>query len=212
MAMNFTVNLAQQIVEIQIGDDVIRRRIEADDKGYRFFYVPNLLNNPTSSKLNRIFTMRIKDAVETIRNGDGDALHVSNLFGTINVKYFLDRNYGSDLREIFLKGWEGVKFAYAIRYGGTCELDTDNNFSSSTIHIKYFDTEFEATNYLSDLQKNAVQYAKKYRTLDENKQSCFWSENSFSEAMESLILFELERIENPNVTCPLRVVQTICRE
>lgn len=90
--------------------------------------------------------------------------------------------------------------------------DTDNNFSSPNFPTKYFDTEVEANNYLSNLQKNAFQYAKKYESLDEDGQSCFWVENSFSDAIESLILFELERIENPNIACPLRVVQTIYKQ
>ena len=212
MAMNFTVNLAKQMVEIKIGDNVIERKIKVDDEGHQFFYVPNLMHTPSSSRINQLFTNRIKDAAETIKNGDGDVLCVSNLFSTINVLYFLDRNYGSILREEFLKGWEDVKFSYAITCGNTSTLDTDDNFSSSTNTTHYFDTEIEANNYLSNLKNYALQYAKKYQSLTENKQSSFWLENSFPDAIENLILYELERIGNPNIACPLCVVQIVRKE
>lgn len=214
MAMNFTVNLAQQVVEIQVGDDVIHRKIEIDQEGHRFFSVPNLLNNPTRSKLNQLFNRRIKDAVETIRNGDGDVLRVSALFSTDRVIYFLDRNYGEILREKFLKGWEDVKFAYAIHREGTRELDTSDNYFYPATPTKYFDTEIEASNYLSKLKKTAEQDAKQYESLDEDERRRFELEKvpSFSAARECLLLWELEKIEKPNIACPLRVVQTIRKE
>ena len=59
ITMNFTVNLVQQVVEIQVDEDVIRRRIETDDEGHKFFYVPNLLNNPMRSRINQSFANRI---------------------------------------------------------------------------------------------------------------------------------------------------------
>lgn len=212
MAMNFTVNLTEQVVEVRVGNDMILRRIQEDDKGNKFFSVPNLLNNPTQSKVNQFFTKRIKDAIETIRNGDGDVLRVDNVFGIVNVLYFLDRSYGATLREKNLKGWENAKFAYSISYQGISELDIENDFFSSATPTKYFDTESEATKHLSELREVAVQYAKKYEALDEDGKNIFWADNTFSFAIEKLLLFEIERSKNPNVICPLCVVQTVCKE
>lgn len=206
--MNFTVDEVRELAVIHVDDFTIKRRIQKDKHGHRFFYVPNLLNAPSRSRVNQLFGGRIKDAVETIRNGNGDVLQVSNFLATEEVLYFLDREYGEMMREKFLKGWQNAVFAYAIKYRGYRELDIDDNYHFPATPTKYFESEKEAQDYLDQLIQVAKKDAKLYNSLSEDEQRCFFNEN-FSDAREALLIWQFEKEENPNVPPQLRVVQTI---
>lgn len=208
MAMEFTINRDEKVVEIKLGSKVIRREIQINNDGYEFFSVPNLLNNPTHSVINQLFTNRTKDAMETIKNGDGD-LWISYYTGGEVVIYFLDRKYGSAVRESFLKSWGDYKFAYTINYGREILMDTNGNFFDTP---RYFETENEAEEYLNTLKMRAMQQVKEFESLSDEEKKNFWSENSFSDVEECLFIWELAKTESPYVPCPLRVIQSFRAE
>ena len=212
MAMVFTIDEVREMAVIRVGDYTIERRIQKDEMGRLYFYVPNLLNNPSHSPINLLFTRRIKDAVETIRNGDGDVLRVSDFFATEKVLYFLDRDYGEKIRKRFLEGWKNAKFAYAIKHDINGELDIDDNYHvygvPSGITTRYFETEEEAQSHLEQLKKVAKKDVERYNSLSEEDRRSFFDDN-FSSAREALFLWLLEKEENPNIPHQLRIVQTI---
>lgn len=76
-----------------------KKMIQTSDKYGKYFEVDNDLNPDGRPLLKYSFTGRIKDAVETIRNGNGDVISTYNLFGEhVSVQYFIDRTIGDELR------------------------------------------------------------------------------------------------------------------
>ena len=69
---------------------------------------------PDLSDFNCDFIDRVKDMVDTVRNGDGDCILTTNvLFRFDYVVYFINREIGDVYRKKFLDGWKDTKFAYA---------------------------------------------------------------------------------------------------
>ena len=212
MTMNFIVNLEQNVVEIQFGDLIIQRQIKMDSEGHQFFYVPNLLNNPTFSMSSQLFVYHIKDAIETIRNGDGDAVGTIPLTGGEYVVRYLDRTYGEKIRKQTLNGWKNAKFAYALRIG-KLELNTSDNVALfPDIPVRYFETEDAATFYLNKLIETAKQDVERFNSLAEtdNMESFVNELKTFSEARERLWLWQTDKSEGSE-PCPIQVAQTVRR-
>lgn len=158
------------INEYAIFDDGSRKKvIETDEQYGKYFSVDNELN-PNGGVLKRSFTGRIKDAVDTIKIGNGDCLKTFNLFGRQeSVIFFLDRNIGEELRKKSIDGWKDTKFGWQIEAGNK------NSFSGySPLNLKAerismwdedrkpmtFKTEKEANEYAESLVSRAWDYAK----------------------------------------------------
>lgn len=213
MAMNFVIDEARNAVVVKGCDFDIVQKIRIDGNGRRFFHVPNLLNNPTFSMSSQLFVNRIKDAIDTIRNGDGDAIKTVPLFGGEYVVRYLDRTYGEKIRKQTLNGWKNAKFAYALRIG-KLELNTSDNVALfPDIPVRYFETEEAATSYLNNLIETAKQDAERFNSLakTDNMESFVNELKTFSEARERLWLWKTNKSENANEPCPIRVAQTVRR-
>ena len=163
---------------------------DKDENGELYFPVPNLLNHP-EKPANRVFIGRIKDAFDTIMNGDGDVIQTSNLFGMkmISVIKFVDREYGEEMRQKFLDGWKNVKFGWGIEAGhsnsfsgfsAVCEDMTSYypylSPAENSVPL-YFETEKEAKEKMSEIIETCGEYIERYlkaksqteqiKTLDE---------------------------------------------
>lgn len=150
-----------------------KKLIQTDEQYGKYFEVDNELNPNQKPYMRTIFTDRIKDAVDTIRNGDGDCIKIfSFLAKSLKVGYFLDRKIGEDIRQKFLNEWENTKFGYTIKIGhkksafGNCTMLNKNGqlimpFDSDKTPMN-FETEESATDYVENvLLTNAKYYAKK---------------------------------------------------
>ena len=149
-----------------------KKRIYADEASRKYFQVDNELNNnPSIPILKRSFNGRIRDAVETIRMGNGDCLMVTNTLGRHeNVIYFLDRSIGEELRKKTIDGWKETKFGWVIKVGSNnsfyeyqmlgSNYTTISSFSESETPM-YFESEGDAKKYIDDLLKMSKQFAKK---------------------------------------------------
>lgn len=152
-----------------------KKRIYTDDKGRKYFEVDNELNNSTNIFiLKRSFSGRIKDAIETIRMGNGDCLKVANLLGSHeNVIYFLDRDIGEEFRKKTIDGWRDAKFSWVISVGRNnsslwlsdinllcSNYTTTSSFSESETPM-YFESEGDAKKYMNDLLKVSKHFAEK---------------------------------------------------
>lgn len=159
------------LVHGKIRDCVIvngkRKIIEVDPKYGEFFYVDN--EKITGSALDRkfkSFSGRVKDAVETIREGNGDVLKVG-AFGGEDVIYFLDRTVGDELRKKFIEGWADTKFGWQLVFenrnsmfgGRPLNIDNEVSFLDGK-PLMYFNTEEDATEYKDKLLKTAYKNAK----------------------------------------------------
>lgn len=139
----------------------------------KYIYVDNKLNKDDDSVFKTLFTGRIKDAVETIRNGDGDVVEVGHMFGsTIEVLYFLDREVGEDLRQKSIKGWQDAKFGWIITCGNkdsmwgysplTDGYKTYSQFFDKETKPIVFDNREDAVKYIEELISIAKKYASEY--------------------------------------------------
>lgn len=115
------LNKSGKIAEYAIFADGSRRRsIQVDEAYGQYFEVDNELNEETQMTLRRLsYIGRIKDAVDMIKNGNGDCIKSTNIFGSeiIKVVYFVDRKVGDELRKKSLDGWKDTEFGYGIEYG-----------------------------------------------------------------------------------------------
>lgn len=122
-----------------------------------------------------LFTDKIMDALECIKNGCGDMIESHNLFGThcLRVIRFIDRELGEPIREFSLNGWNFTKFVYAIKYspvdtlGDDMFVDENNRLVPRYQREKIleFDTEDDANKYIDDLNKRVADLCEKYNNL-----------------------------------------------
>ena len=161
------------IEKIALYDDhdtmIYSTRVYEDDYDDLYYYPPN-----THDKLG-LFTDKIMDALECIRNGYGDMITTDNLFGTrcLRVIRFIDRELGEPIREFSLKGWENTKFAYAIKCSPVNTLGDDMVIAENNklvpryqcYNLMKFNTEDDANKYIADLNKRVAGLYKKYKNL-----------------------------------------------
>ncbi len=147
-----------------------KKQIETDEKYGEYFEVDNELNTDTKTFFRSSFSGRIKDAIDTIKNGDGDCIKSFNLFGRHDsVLYFIDREVGEKLRQESLDGWKDTKFAWVIETGRKDGFSSYAalNEKNETISIfdkertpKYFVSKEEAEKYIKNLISVSFDYAK----------------------------------------------------
>lgn len=159
------------IHEYAIFADGSRKKIIQNDKQYgKYFEVDNELNDEYKNFLRFSFSGRIKDAVDMIRNGNGDCIQSVKLFGRVDkVIYFLDRKVGEELRQKSLDGWKDTKFGWAIECGYKNSFSGYSMINKKTERISVFDeerkpmtfeTKEEADKNVESLIERARYYAK----------------------------------------------------
>lgn len=160
------------IHEYAIFADGSRKKVIQNDEQYgKYFEVDNELNDECKTCLRFSFCGRIKDAVDMIRNGNGDCIQSVKLFGRIDkVIYFLDRKVGEDLRQKSLDGWKDTKFGWAIECGYKNSFSGYSMINKKMERISVFDeerkpmtfeTKEEANKYVESLIKMARYYARR---------------------------------------------------
>jgi hypothetical protein len=152
-----------------------KKRIMEDDTG-RYFNVDNELNTKEAGRLRaRLFTGRVKDAIDTIKAGNGDVLvHENGVFGFTfeKVRYYIDREVGDSLRAKTLDGWKDAKFCYVIKFGSNNSmsdpkmLGADGRMDFLGENPMLFDTEEDATNYFSSVVAEATAVINNAGTSD----------------------------------------------
>lgn len=148
-----------------------KKLIQIDEQYGEYFYVDNELNTTGKHKLLRSsFTGRVKDAVETIRNGNGDCIQQTQLmFKFTHVCYFLNREIGEQLRAKSIEGFKDTRFGWSIEVGnknsmsGYAPIKPDGSRLSmfdKDRKILTFDTEEDAEAYMQKLINQAKELAK----------------------------------------------------
>ena len=148
-----------------------RKPILKDNKGREYFEVDNWINSDPelvefncrsrmADRLRLRFNGRISDAVESIRRGYGDVICVENLpFGTKREKvlYFLDREYGENLRKESLEGWKNTVFKYTLKFN-SIGVDTalKRSYDTRSDNI-FFNSVEEAKNAVDRIIEGALE-------------------------------------------------------
>lgn len=192
--------------------------------GYEYFYVPNLLAS-NGKETHYLFCDCIADAITTIRNGDGDALSTSNLFGikgigNEQVIKFLDEAYGAEIRAKTIDGWKNAKFGHGIK------IFSRNSFSSGNlVNVEYnvdpkvkplfFETKETAEAALNEIIEISKGYAQEYAKKKSKTDKSNFLYNIFDERglysvysrLLDKFIDEFANEENPLDICVVQIVK-----
>lgn len=155
--------------------------IHKTSEGKEFVHLPNF-NDKTVFKC---WGGKLKDAVESIRNGYGDVLQCGSIFGgssygNESVVYFLDREYGEEKRAEFIEGWKNTQFCFTVTMGFSSSMHGPSLLTEkydrvgifgTTDKILTFNTEEEAESFIQRMTEVSEKIAKEYLSLDNEGQS-----------------------------------------
>ena len=149
-----------KINEYAIFSDGSRKKIiKIDDKYGKYFEVDNELNTSIKTCLRFSYSGRIKDAVEMIRNGNGDCISSMKIIGRVDkVLYFLDRKVGEELRHKSLEGWKNTRFGWAIECGNKNSFLGYSMINQKNERISVFDK--DRSPMVFDTKESADEYAE----------------------------------------------------
>lgn len=141
-----------------------RRVIQKDENGKEYFTLPNMKDG----RISKSYSNRIGEAVEEVINGNGDVISSTNILGIRNIRvlYFLDREYGNQLKEKSIEGWKDSKFKWVILKPNPFNYESYVSKNSIPVFDKseamVFDTEKEALKFIEKM------YDKAYEFIDHN--------------------------------------------
>lgn len=204
-----------------------KKPILEDEDGREYFEVDNWIDSDPeliefnchsrmADKMRLTFSCRISDAVESIRRGYGDVICVKNLpFGirTEKVLYFLDREYGENLRQKSLEGWKDTIFKYSLYYNGNLVDKTTLKYAYvRNVSDIYFDSVKEVINFVNriidDTYAKCMYFiGKTYLNMDEDyKINEELQKYMISDIIPDLIIFEILRLnkDEPIVLDPVK--------
>ena len=204
-----------------------KKPIHEDEDGREYFEVDNWIDSDPEliefnyysrmvDKMRLTFSGRISDAVESIRRGYGDVICVKNLpFGirTEKVLYFLDREYGENLRQKSLEGWKDTIFKYSLYYNGNLVDKTTLKYVyDCDVSDIYFDSIKEVINLVNriidDTYAKCMYFiGKTYLNMDEHyKINEELQKYMISDIIPDLIMFEILRLnkDEPIVLDPVK--------
>lgn len=150
--------------------------VEKDENGMEYFSIPNVLNPKYKESIfARLFSGRVKDAVEVIKLGYADVLNTSSIFGSNSVKpiRFVDREYGESLRAKSIDGWKDTEFAYVIRvnpmgFGSSSTVLSDGKFGNAlSKNLMFFNSEVAAQEWLDNYRNEVDMEVDIYLKSDE---------------------------------------------
>lgn len=135
-----------------------------DSQGREYVHVPNLKDELF------LFNGCIKDAVDEVVNGIGDAIMCGNNMNVfscgISVVFFLNRNIGKLMKYQTIQGWENARFGYALTdffsnsFGGHSYFDEEGKLTWDKKAQKIFDSMEEAEQKIKEYQVMAEKLAK----------------------------------------------------
>lgn len=149
-----------KVNEYAIFADGSRKKIiQTSDKYGKYFEVDNELNTDCESVLRFSYSGRIKDAVEMIRNGNGDCISSTEFTGrTDEVLFFLDRRIGEELRQKSLEEWKNTRFGWAIECGNKNSFLGYSMLNQKNERLSIFDK--DRSPMVFDTKESADEYAK----------------------------------------------------
>lgn len=204
-----------------------KKPILEDEDGREYFEVDNWIDSDPeliefnyhsriADKMQLTFSGRISDAVKSIRRGYGDVICIKNLpFGirTEKVLYFLDREYGENLRQKSLEGWKDTIFKYSLYYNGNLVDKTTLKYAYvRNVSDIYFDSVKEVINFVNriidDTYAKCMYFiGKTYLNMDEDyKINEELQKYMISDIIPDLIIFEILQLnkDEPIVLDPVK--------
>lgn len=141
-------------------DELCNVKIMIDENGYTYYNVKHNINGIDTTN----FTSYIKDAVDLIRQGEGDVIAHNDFLNSYTVRKYISDEYGRKLREKTIAGYADAKFCFTIRHytSFVSETVTCNNESKlPDFKAIVFDTADEALSFIKRLLIVIHYYASK---------------------------------------------------
>lgn len=163
--------------------------------GYEYFYVRNK-NHPTG-----LFSGCIKDAVECIRSGEGDAI-THGYWGELKVIRLLDRSLGERLRKNTNRFYKNATFAYTVIYGNhefDCYISKDmNRFDDKyDTELLKFKTRSEAQAFVKDFTELIKEWSELWKSKQTRKE-------------QRKVIGDFKKLYSPNKRDNLYVASLLC--
>lgn len=211
------------------GAHLMTRDVSTDNDGHEFIYVPNLLRPEGNIVEKYSFLHRVGDMVTHIRNGWGDAINVSHLIvRTEHLYWFLDREYGEELRKKSIQGWKNTEFAWAVFLRNNIFGDEPLNVHGETRPIlvektekdaswfetKFYETEKDAQAFIDGILDHLRPLAAGYRAIrdtpeNEGKLKAYYEEHLAPLKGVYKSVWLLSGDKDPDNNCALYVGQII---
>lgn len=93
-------------------DELCNVKIMIDENGYTYYNVKHNVNGIDTTN----FTYYIKDAVDLIRQGEGDVIAHNDFLNSYTVRKYISDEYGQNLREKTIAGYADAKFCFSIKH------------------------------------------------------------------------------------------------
>lgn len=203
------------------GNDMhMRVPVMVNAEGKEYVHVPNFL----SDDLVPLYIGRIKDAVDTIRNGLGDCIlrEESNIsfLNCDHVIMFLDREYGDRIKKMSIEGWKNAEFGYSIEAGyhnsfsGPRRVDENGNyctrlFEEPTPPIFYSSKE-ETSEKINKWIKEANDIYEKYESIaDDDTKKDYLHSISLSDVMMGLLIGIENKKKQSDNSFDLVIIQAV---
>jgi DNA repair exonuclease SbcCD nuclease subunit len=190
--------------------------VNTNKEGKEYFAIPNpYINNPENSPIKQLFVGRIKDAITAIREGQGDVLNISGMFGPAESVYrFIDRQYGEELRQKTIEGWKNTEFGYSLKFGylnsmsGSRFINKEYQilslFEDQNSYI-FFNTEEEAEQTKQEILLKAQEMFNKWKKVENTDNEKEYLNQYFDESIYAKVWYAMSE----NEPYKLEVVQAI---
>lgn len=197
-----------------------RLPVMADSEGREYVCVPNILSYDTIP----LYIGRIKDAVDTIKNGLGDCIlrehHDIPFLCCDHVIMYLDREYGDRIKRKSIEGWKDAEFGYSIEAGyhnsfsGCRRVDENGNycvnfFEENKPYI-FFSSKEEANEKVNQWKKEANDIYEKYESIaDDDAKKDYLHSISLSDVMMGLLIGIENKKKKSDNSFDLVIVQAV---
>ena len=195
--------------EYAITKDMGRRYIHEDKEGHKFFYVTNKVGKPFIGEKHMyrsLFNGRIKDAIDTIRNGDAHTLYGSknivNVFDSEPAPiWLLDEDLGEKYRKQTLEGFKDSVFGYSVKFGSKNSFSPGRFINKEGTSIcmdredvpAFFEEEQDAYDFMMKLYNKACEEVENIRNGANSDDVCEnYKENFLLKSMIFDILLKYE--------------------
>lgn len=141
-------------------DELGNVKIMVDEKGYTYYNVKHNVNGIDTTN----FTSYIKDAVDLVREGEGDVIAHNDFLNSYTVRKYISDEYGKTLREKTIAGYANAKFCFSIKhYTSFVSKTVTYNNESKLPDFKaiVFDTADEAMSFIKRMLIVIHYYASK---------------------------------------------------
>lgn len=162
----YTSGKGERRVKFTNGEDHF---VERTHEGKECFSVPN----PFAKDDLKLFVNRIGDAVHAIKEGYGDEIRISSLFGgSESVLRYVDREHGEEARKRCLQYYQNAKFIWGIKLGNKSSFESSFLLEDDTIvspldaytgNKHLFKTEEEALEYIAALEEKISSLIQEYK-------------------------------------------------